>query len=213
MIANPDRKISVSEISYSQEVYRKLIHLSSIWMSFAIFFLPRNISIPLFFFCMIGNIVFEYGYCKKWPFFFAAYNLFFGKMMRFENENKKFKLSGSPFVFAAAFICSLLFQKDIGATAFAIMIIGDTAAALIGRKFGKIKFSNSKSLEGLLSFIISSVAVLLICSFLFDFLYLKIIYGVVGVFIAGIFELYSKALKIDDNFSIPLIIGIALSMY
>ncbi|MCK7523378.1 MAG: hypothetical protein MZV64_39855 [Ignavibacteriales bacterium] len=61
----------------------------------------------------------------------------------------------------SALICALIFPKVIFVTAFSILIISDTMAALIGRKFGKRKFLR-KSLEGTLSFFISASIVVII---------------------------------------------------
>ena len=50
-----------NQISYTQEVLRKSIHLSSLWMVVAMGFLPRLVNIVLFAVLLAGCIITEYG--------------------------------------------------------------------------------------------------------------------------------------------------------
>ncbi|MEI6057278.1 MAG: phosphatidate cytidylyltransferase [Lentisphaerota bacterium] len=200
------------EISYTQEIYRKLIHITSLWMAFAMIILPEIWASSIFLLLLILNLIVEYGNYKDWPFVSSSYHFVFGKMMRKDPSEKSFKLSGSPFVLASAFLSIILFDKHIAFLAFSVMIVGDTAAALVGRKFGRIRFSNGKTVEGFLAFIISSALILMLCGFAFNYSVAIIIKGEIGIFIAAIAELYGKTIKVDDNFSIPIVIGTIMSL-
>ena len=91
------------------------------------------------------------------------------------------------------------------------MLTGDIAAALIGRKFGRHKLVNGKSLEGTVSFIIVgyiALAVVLVIThrpLLPDFAI-----GFLAVLVGGLVELFQKQLRLDDNLSIPLSVGLVL---
>ncbi|MFA6100845.1 MAG: diacylglycerol/polyprenol kinase family protein [Victivallaceae bacterium] len=199
-------------IPYRQEVYRKLIHLSSTWMAAAMYFLPAGRAALLFLLLAAANVLVEYGYYKQWPVIHPLYKLFFGRMLRNSRGEGKFELSGGPYVPAAAFLAILCFKPPVAVCAFTVMLFGDTAAALIGRKFGRTKFANGKSLEGVLAFIAASALVLIVCGCIFTYppsLYLK---GGIGIVLAAAAELYEKKLHIDDNFSIPLLVGAAMSI-
>ena len=79
------------------------------------------------------------------------------------------------------------------------MSIGDTAAGLIGRKFGRIKIYN-KTLEGALAGFI----VCLIVGLMIDLNLSKTLVAI-GALSAAIIEL--MPISIDDNLRIPLFTG------
>ena len=199
-------------IPYHQEVYRKLIHLSSIWMAAAMYFLPWGWAALIFLLLTLADVLLEYGSYKKWPVIHPLYQRCFGQMMRNSRGDGKFELSGGPYVLAAAFLTILCFKPPVAVCAFTVMLFGDTAAALIGRKFGWTKFDNGKSVGGVLAFIVASVMVLIVCGCIFTYpppMYLK---GFIGIVLAAAAEFYEKKLHIDDNFSIPLLVGAAMSL-
>ncbi len=200
------------QISYQQEVYRKLIHLSSLWMPVAMCLLSRVQGGVIFLALLVLNVLLEYGYYKKWPVIHRIYHFFFAKMMRNSLGEGKFEFSGGPYVLASALLTVILFEPRIAACAFSVMLIADTAAALVGRKFGRTKFSNGKSLEGILAFVIASVLVLVVCGCIFSYPPRFYLTGGLGIIFAAAAEFYEKKLHIDDNFSIPVIVGIAMSL-
>ena len=70
----------------------------------------------------------------------------------------------------AGFAVTFLFPKEAAATALTVMFLGDTAAALFGRKYGKHKINDGKkSVEGSLAFFSVSLAVLYFFSIFYDF--------------------------------------------
>jgi magnesium-transporting ATPase (P-type) len=93
-----------------------------------------------------------------------------------------------------------------------VMLTGDAAAALIGRKFGKHKLVNGKSLEGTVSFVITAyifMALTGICNAMPVCFY---ILGIFAVIAGAVVELFTAQLKLDDNFTIPLTVGAVLSL-
>ena len=203
----------MTDIPYSQELLRKLIHLSSLWMPALIIYVPVNIAAACFFSLFIINVLAEYGYYKKWTFFINTYGHLFSKMLRKKENNENFHLSGSPYVLAAALCCCLLFTPVNAATALSVMLIADTAAALIGRRCGKHKINqNTKSIEGTFAFFLFGFGVICTAALLFQTDFPFLMRGTVGVLLATLAELYENQLKIDDNFSVPLIVGACLSL-
>jgi len=201
------------QITYTQEVLRKLIHLSSLWMVFSLALLPRFWNIIIFSVLLIMLVLTEYAYYKEWPFFVNIYGRFFSRMLRENEKGNSFRVSGAPYVLAAALMVTLLFEQTVAMIALSTMLIGDTCAALIGRKFGKHKINNgTKSIEGAFAFWLSSLFVLIF----FVHIYSKSVFffaiGTFGLTIAMFAEIYEKQIKIDDNFSIPLVMGISLNL-
>ncbi len=199
-------------ISYQQEVYRKLVHLSSLWMSLWMLLVPRGWAAFTFGLLLVLNILVEYGHYRKWKVIHPLYELIFGQMMRKKRPGVKFQLSGGPPLLAAALLSVALFPRPYAVAAFTIMLLGDTAAALIGRRWGKTKFANGKSLEGTLAFIIVGLVVISLIGIGFRFSGVEYLLGFIGVPLAALAEFHNKKLRIDDNFSIPLIIGCVLCL-
>ena len=201
-------------IPYRQEVFRKLIHLSSLWMVALILLYPGSQrDLFLFFFVLlILNLLCEFAFSLNAPVITPLYRMLFGRMLRNEVRRGQWIVSGSPPVLAAAALVCLLFSKPYAAIALGVMLIADTAAALIGRKFVRHRLRNGKSLEGTAAFCLSG--------FIFAFAMLAamglltptaLIMAAIGVLLAATGELFTGRLRIDDNLSVPLIFGLAIS--
>lgn len=193
------------EISYKQEVMRKLVHLSSLWMVAAMYFLPRTFCVVLFGSMAALNVLVEYLHYRKTPLIAPLYQRFFGKMLR--DGNGKFRLSGSPPFLAAACLTVLVFPREIAVPAFATMLFADTAAALTGRAIGRHKFKNGKSFEGCAAFLVTGMIVVTSGCLLAHYPCMFFITGYTGVAFAMLAELYNNELHLDDNLSIPLLTG------
>ena len=202
-----------TQITYQQELFRKAIHISSLWMVVVMAVFPKTVNILLFGGLLAACIITEYGNYRCWPLFTSTYGYLFGRMLREKEKQKRaFRLSGAPYVIGAALLSIAFFPKVIAMTAFTAMLLGDTAAALIGRKFGHHKFnSGTKSLEGSLSCFWVGYATVLFFYFLYSMPFSFAASGFIGVLLATLAEAYENRIHIDDNFSIPLIIGLALS--
>lgn len=203
----------MTDISYKQELLRKTVHLSSLWIPALILFAPRAVCVGLFAFLLSGNIVVEYGYYKRLPFFVNTYGRLFSEMLRDKETKGGFRFSGSPYVLGAALALSALFPTVCAACAMTVMLISDTVAALIGRPFGKHKINQGKkSVEGALAFFAAGALVVFGTTVCFQTDGAFLARGLSGVFAAMFAEVYENRLKIDDNLSIPLIVGTFLSL-
>lgn len=201
-------------ISYRQEMLRKTIHMSSLWMVAAMAILSKTTNILLFGFLLSACIVTEYGNHKQWPPFTNTYGVLFNRMLRAnEKQQETFHLSGAPYVIGAALISITLFPKIVAMTAFSVMLFADTAAALIGRKFGRRKFNGgTKSVEGSIAFFWVGYFVVLFFYFFYNQEFAFAVSGAIGVGLATFAEAYENRLHIDDNFSIPIVVGTAISL-
>lgn len=199
----------MTEISYKAEIYRKLIHLSSLWMVVAIYFLTETRAVILFSFCVSCVLLFEILRRKSELVDSLVRKSFLNNIFRKHESAKSFSPSGAFFVVLAALLSVLFFSKVIAATAFLIMILGDTAAALIGRRYGKTKFFG-KSLEGSMSFFIVSLFILSVSAF--HGLPINILSIVFTALMATFLELFSKKLHLDDNLTIVIGVGAILTV-
>ena len=194
---------------YKKELYRKGIHLSSLWMPAIIYFAPKIACILLFSIIVLGDMILEYGNYKKWGEAQKIFHLFLPTLRKKELRTDKLTFTGGIYVSLAALLCSVFFAKPIAVIALSIMLISDTSAALVGKIFGKHKIYKNKSVEGSLAFFISAIFVTLIFNSIYPFSFVCII----ACLAATLMELYESALKIDDNLSIPLAVGLVLSLF
>lgn len=132
-----------SGISYWNEVRRKLIHLSSLWMPLAMCFLPRLWLCIAFGIMFLLNLLVEHAYASGVPWLMRLYDRFFGGMLRHNPQPGQWVISGGPYVFASACLSLALFPGKIAACCMAVMLLGDTAAALIGAGSGIIRRSTA----------------------------------------------------------------------
>lgn len=107
--------------------------------------------------------------------------------------------------YATALLLLALTQSTLLCVAgVAVLGIGDPAAAIVGRRFGRIKLMHGRSLEGTLAFVATATIVTWLILTLFHPMSLPIAFVVAaGAAVAGaLAELVS--FRVDDNFSIPL---------
>ncbi|MDD3154751.1 MAG: SEC59/DGK1/VTE5 family protein [Victivallaceae bacterium] len=204
-----------SGISYRDEVRRKFVHLSSLWMPLAIgLFAPYRWWLCLFFgVCCVLNLIVEHEYARNVGWVVRLYNVFFRGMLRKTPHKGQWIVSGGPYVFAAASVALLLFPARATAVAMTVMLLGDTAAALVGRRWGRHVLVNGKSWEGTLAFCVVGMAGAFVAMTLLDFPRGAIdLWAAGSILAAGAAELFEKQLHFDDNFSIPLIVGFGITL-
>ena len=198
-------------ISYGHEIFRKAIHLSSLWMVASIGYLPKWFNIVLFASLLSVLLFVEYGNHKRWPIFTMTYGAMFNRILREEETRKSFRPSGAPYLIAGALTVTILFPHIIAMTALSIMLVGDTFAALIGRKLGQHKINHgTKSIEGSIAFWLFSFIVLILFWHTGNQPLPFLLCGTLGITLATFAEIYENHLHIDDNFSIPVIVGLCL---
>ncbi|MFC1913511.1 diacylglycerol/polyprenol kinase family protein [Chloroflexota bacterium] len=126
-------------------------------------------------------------------------------LMPFLKRNEAHRLTGSSYMLAASLIVLLAFPRDIAVVAICFLAVGDVSAALIGGYIGKMKIFG-KTLEGALACYISCVAAgLILYQVGLNISVLAVVIGAAGATIAEVLPLL-----IDDNFTIPLLSGLAM---
>lgn len=195
--------------SFKKELMRKAIHLSSLWIPALIYFLHPSLSIMIFSTIFVGDALLEYGNYKKWRWARRTFGLLFFRTLRNkELKRNKFQVSGSLYVLFAAIACTMLFSKPVAVIALTIMLISDTCAALFGRAYGTRKLRATKSLEGTVAFFISALIIVMIYNPIYPVTYASIL----ACAAATLAEMYEDKIEIDDNLSVPLFVGIILSL-
>lgn len=194
-------------IHYRDELVRKLIHLFSLSIPVIYYLIPTSLSITILFILTIFALVIDLGRYFSSSFAKFFYKTFGFLLRKHELDKKKKNLTGATYVLISALICAIIFPKIIFVTAFTILIISDTMAALIGRKFGKRKFLR-KSFEGTLSFFISASIVVLFTPKVGNFP-MEYFIGIIAALVGAVVENISYGFA-DDNLSIPLSVGFTM---
>ena len=189
--------------SYRIELVRKAIHLCSLSIPIVYYFISRQVAlwiiIPLTIaFVAVDIARYYYPPVQQW------FYRWFGSLLRPRESNAAHKrLNGATYVLISATICIFLFPKPIAITSFSILIISDLMAALIGKRFGRHRFFG-KTIEGSLAFFLSAVVVVLLAPKVHNQAGEYLI-GTVAAAAGTIVE--ALPIEIDDNLSIPLVIG------
>jgi dolichol kinase len=126
----------------------------------------------------------------------------FGKLVR---DHERFNLLGSTYLLLAALICSYAFDRPIAIASMAFLILGDAAAAIVGRAVGRVRIFG-KSLEGSLA----CFAACLLVAWVYpgDPFTWRMMLG--GALAATLFELFP--IPLDDNMRISLSAGFAMTL-
>ena len=182
------------------EYQRKAIHLFNLIIPFGYWIIiPDQNQFKIIIITFTALFILADYFRKKSKIIKKLFIIFFNKMLR-EHELKG-QFTGATWVMISASVTILVFPKYIAIISLIFMSIGDTFAALIGRKFGKLKIYD-KSFEGFLGGLIAC----LVAAYCYDPLPFYI--SGFGALAAMLFE--TLPLPLDDNFRIP--IGSAIIM-
>jgi dolichol kinase len=200
-------KVDNGSIHYKDEIFRKSIHLCSLSIPIVYYFIPRSTALIILGILTVIALFLDLGRYLSPAIGKLFYKIFGFLLRQHEIDHKRRNLNGATYVLLSGFICVLIFPKVIVVTAFAVLIIGDTLAALIGRRFGKHKFL-FKSLEGTLAFFVSGIIVVFLSPKI-EYRFSEYMIGIVSIAFGAIIENISFGLA-DDNLVIPISIGAAM---
>lgn len=200
-------QIDRGTILYKDELLRKSIHLTSLSIPIIYYFISSGTAAIIL--AVLAGLALVIDWARYLsPEVGKVFYKIFGFILReHEVDHQKRNLNGATYVLISALIGVLIFPKLIFIAAFSILIVSDSLAALVGRKFGRRKFL-SKSLEGTLTFFISACIVILFTPKIGNFPEEYLI-GFIAAFVGAIVENISFKL-IDDNLSIPLAVGFTM---
>lgn len=117
-------------------------------------------------------------------------------------------VNGATWMALSASAAFLLFTRPIAALAFSVLVLGDAAAALVGRTVGTIRLGSSeKTLEGSLGFVIAGLVPVVVAAELGAVSYWA---GAAAVLAAAGAE--ATTTRLNDNLLIPLVAGLVLTV-
>jgi dolichol kinase len=113
-------------------------------------------------------------------------------------------VSGAAWVFSGAALTILLFREDIVIVSLLVLSLADSAAAIVGLKYGNTKLFQ-KSLEGSIAFFLTSLVIILsLTSFPLGI-------QIIAAMTATVSELFSNE-TINDNLLVPFATAATLSI-
>lgn len=194
-------------IDYKNELLRKSIHLCSLSIPVIYYFSTRELMLTVLVPMLVFSVIIDFGRHLN-PTLKEITIKLFGKIMReHERDEEKKNLSGASYVLIAAVGVIFAMPKIFAITGFAILILGDIAAALIGRRFGRHKFL-AKSLEGTLAFFVVASIIVMITPKV-EGLMMEYMIGIFAAAVGAIAENISYGWA-DDNLTIPISIGFTM---
>lgn len=139
---------------------------------------------------------------RVWP----AYNdLLMRNLKTFAHPHEWHRVNSSTWYCTALLALALTSPKVVCVAALMVLGFGDPLAAIVGRRWGRVKLVNGRSLEGTLAFFVTATLAAWAATQLFHpgptWSYAAII-GVSAALPGAMAELFSR--RIDDNLSIPI---------
>jgi len=195
-------KTDVLDYKIQQEIKRKSLHLLTLLSPLLYNILPYNTSLIISASLVIIDLIAEtirllYPSVNR-----LILKIFEGTYREKEKEN----VSTLIWTLSGTFLTIFLFSsenKNVVTLSLLYLSLGDTVAALVGVKFGKIRLgSQGKSLEGSLAFFL--------IAFLCSLFFVKIEYAFISAFLGAAIEFLP--LPIDDNFVLPIFTAGLLSI-
>ncbi len=188
-----------AEISWPAEFVRKGIHLFALVIPIGHYLVSFPVAVVGITVPAAVSVLIDLSRFRCWR-FWDMLAPFLGPIIR--DHEVKGAFTGASYILSASAFVIFVYPKAIAIAAITYIIIGDIAAALVGRKWGRHRLIGRKSIEGSLACLVSLVLV----SFVIPGL--PMVVGLVGAVVATLAEAFSG--KIDDNFAVPILSGAAM---
>jgi dolichol kinase len=196
-------------MTFPGEVLRKAVHLASVCIPLAALLVDKSSMVIALVSLALLLLLVDYLKLRHQGFktFFVSA---FGELLR--RHEKQGGITGSTIVVASAALTIFLYRQETAIASLVFLSLGDSMAALVGRKYGRIHLVCGRTLEGSLAALISCLfasAVLLVLNpiFSWDLTPFALFAGSVVATIAELVDM-----PLDDNFRIPIMSGLAMEL-
>jgi len=147
-------------LPYRAEVLRKALHLLALALPVGLVVLGKPTALPILVPLALVALAADWARQRVPPVRAALHDVF-APIMRLEElspAGSPLVLNGAVWMCVSAAVCALLYPAPVAAAALSMLMTGDAAAALVGRRFGRHRYPGSpKSLEGSLAFFVTAL--------------------------------------------------------
>jgi dolichol kinase len=197
-------------MSIISEIYRKLFHLLLLIIPMIYHYYGKWTLLAIF--APITAIFASFDYARrKKPQINAIFVKILKPILR-EHEITGEKFCGASWVGFATCINFALFKPAIAITAFIILAVSDTLAALVGKSIPSQPFFE-KSIAGSSAFFISGAIILFCCGSAFGLHTWFYIFGLFALFCVTTIEARPTLFGVDDNFMIPITFSVIMTFF
>jgi dolichol kinase len=197
VIASPRRTAA----KMKRELARKSFHMSSTLLPLAVWLLPRGLSLALLVPAAVVALTVDVARLRVRRFRY----LFFRLTRTMLRHHERHGLTGGTWMAVSYALALLILPKPIAVAAMLFNGLGDAAAALVGKRFGRHRTAWGKSWEGFAAGVVTNLAVGLSISALAPAL--SPAGAVLGAVAAASLEF--APLPLDDNVRVTLGGGLA----
>jgi dolichol kinase len=182
------------------EIRRKIMHIYPLAIPIGYHYVSKEVALAIL--IPIGAC---YVFCDVFRHFHQGFKRVFDRIItsNFLREHEKHGLIGSSYFIFGMLLTIILFPKEVAIASLYILIICDATAGIVGSSWGRIRIFG-KTLEGSLAFFISGM--IFVGFAMGD----NLLWGTLAVLGGALVELIPTGL--DDNFTIPLVAGVILSI-
>lgn len=198
-----------SQISYASELARKSIHLSSLLIPVIYLRIDHVTGIGILMTMTAVSLLIDLLRHYHAPSRRILMSLVGPLLREHEITAGPMRLTGATWVLIAATLTLGVFPTIVGVTAFTVLIVSDTFAALIGRRFGRRRFLD-KSIVGSTAFAVTGMVVVGVYGWIYGVSASYWVAGAAGSIVSAVVEAGSVRLRMDDNITIPFSFAITL---
>lgn len=195
---------STNQISFFHEVVRKTTHMCALVIPGGYYLLRLDQGEALTIMVPVTALMLfiDVSRLRQWRFWTAFARRIGGALIRHHEMQGDF--TGASYILLSSCLTIALYDKPIAVAALTFIIVGDSFAAIIGRKFGRHRFYRSKTIEGTLGCLLGTLVV----AILLPDMTLSVAVG--GAVVATAVEAYPFG--VDDNIAVPLISGLFMTL-
>ncbi len=195
------------QISFASELARKGTHLGAMVMPVGYYLLGLTrvemlyIMIPV----TLVMIIVDIARLRRWAFWTGFARKIIGRLIRQHEEAGDF--TGASYILLSTCFTVALFDKPVAIAALSFIIVGDSFAAVVGRKFGRHRLGRpfgSKTWEGSLACLVGTLLVAALAPGL------AVPVAVIGAIAAAAIE--AMPFGIDDNITVPILSGLIMTL-
>ncbi|MEW5876038.1 MAG: hypothetical protein AB1752_12770 [Candidatus Zixiibacteriota bacterium] len=192
---------STPELQYEFEVWRKLLHLFALSIPVGYHFVGHLAAILIPAVCFAVALFADLARLRRWS--IQRFWLPITSPIIRPKESDNF--TGATYILASGAICPAIFQVPAAAAGMAAIILGDIAAALIGRRWGTHRLVGNKTFEGSSGFLVAAfLGIVAVPGIGWPLALVAAVVGTIAEAISG---------KVDDNLSVPLTVGLTCHLW